>query len=700
MMSLGIYTGGHDLGACLVKDGEIAAVIEEERLNRVKYGVSRSLENLWQDFGDRFGYFPWASAAYCLAKAGIGLDDLDAVVLPDDHLAPLACLNLPLRDPGRIIIADRPKGGTHHYVHALSAFFASPFDRAAVLVMDGDGTWTTEGFEAETGYVFDRSGECTEVFKNRYEPWRHEAIPGLGLNPGLGYMYEYVSRLLGFWNTRAGLPDAGKTMGLSAYGRASEATKADWISVDGHRLDFGPFWAWLRDSGLDVLLGTDNQVSLIADESAIGGSPRDLAWKAQHELERAVLALCGWLQVRTGERNLCLAGGVALNSVANDRICRESRFENVFFQPAAGDNGQSIGLAYEGHLRLGHGRRLRPAAHAFGGMSYPDEEVGKYLDLIGLRYQRLDDTVLAEDAAGEISRGGIIGWVQGESEYGPRALGHRSVLADPRSPEMKDRINHQVKFREPFRPFAPSVLADHVTEVFSVEPDADVRFMLRCAPVRPEWRERIPAVCHVDWTGRLQSVSRAADPLFSSLIECFAELTGVPLVLNTSLNLRGMPLVETPSDAIDCFIATDLSFLYIGPFKIFPPTPDKLCVQIRDGWVIRHDPEAGTVVLAGGSARPVKLTEAESEVLRQCDLGTPLRAAAARAGWDTADPGTDARLMSLARRGLRGRALTARAGTLPLHTRWTYGRLDLTQGARAHQPAGATLVTGSAPTLG
>ncbi|MBV9449472.1 MAG: hypothetical protein JO345_26615 [Streptosporangiaceae bacterium] len=681
MLSLGIYSGGHDLGACLVNDGEIAAVIEEERLNRVKYGVMRSLEGMWADFGDRFGYFPWASVAYCLAKCGVGLDDVDAIVLPDFDRAPLAALNLPVRNPEKVIIADQPKGGVHHYIHALSAFFASPFDRAAVLVMDGDGTWTSEGFEAETGYVFDRSGENTEIFKNRYVPWRPAAGPAIPLNPGLGYMYEYVSRLLGFWNSRAGLPDAGKTMGLSAYGGPSEALHADWIAVDGHRIDFSPFREWLRDSALDGLLAADG-VCLITDENAVGRPARDLAWKAQAELERGVLELCRWLHARTGAKNLCLAGGVALNSVANERICRESPFENVFIQPAAGDNGQSIGLAYEGHLRLGQAGRLRPIRHAFGGMSYPEEEVGKYLDLLGLRYERLTYDALPRDAAAELSRGNIVGWLQGGSEYGPRALGHRSVLTDPRPPGMKDKVNRDVKFREPFRPFAPSVLADHASEVFDVDSRADARFMLRCVPVRPGWRERIPAVCHVDLTSRLQIVTEAADPLFYTLIRCFTELTGVPLVLNTSLNLRGMPLVETPSDAVVCFVSTELSALYIGPFKVSQPSPGDLCLAVADGWTIRYDPAAAHPVLAAGTGRQLSLTGAEADVLTRCDLATPLRTVAQRAGWDTDDPETDPRLMALARRGLRHQALAGRAGDLPLHTRWTYGRLEMSRGAR------------------
>jgi carbamoyltransferase len=683
MLSLGVYSGGHDLGACLVKDGEIAAVIEEERLNRVKYGVRRSLEGLWEDFGGRFGYFPWASVAYCLAKCGAGLDDIDAIVLPDYDLAPLASLNLPVRNPERIIIADQPKGGAHHYVHALSAFFASPFDRAAVLVMDGDGTWTSEGFEAETGYIFDRSGENTEIFKNRYAPWRSEADPKVLLNPGLGYMYEYISRLLGFWNKRAGLPDAGKTMGLSAYGGPSEALREDWIALDGHRIDFSPFREWLRDSALEALL-TAGDVSLITNENTVGRPARELAWKAQAELERGVLALCRWLHAQTGEKNLCLAGGVALNSVANDRICRETAFEKVFIQPAAGDNGQSIGLAYEGHLRLGHASRLRPIGHAFGGMSYPEEEVGKYLDLLGLHYERLRDDVLPHDAAAELSKGNIVGWLQGGSEYGPRALGHRSVLADPRPVGMKDKINHDVKFREPFRPFAPSVLADHASEVFDIEPGADLRFMLCCVPVRPEWQGRVPAVCHVDLTGRLQVVSEAAEPLFYALIKRFAELTGVPLVLNTSLNLRGMPLVETPSDAIACFVSTELSALYIGPFKVSPPCPGELCVGIADGWTIRYDPAAAHPVLSADATRQLALDDAEADVLRRCDLATPIAAAARQAGWDPYDQETGTRLMALARRGLRKQALIGRIGDLPLHTRWTYGRLEMSRGARRY----------------
>lgn len=684
MRTLGVYTGPHDPGACLVRDGETVAMIEEERLTRVKYGVVSSLNGLWSDFSGRFGYFPWASVAYCLDKEGVGLDDLDAIVLPDENLSPLAALSLPVRDESRVLVARQPEGGAHHYIHALSAFYASPFAHAAVLVIDGDGTWTPEGYEAESGYLFARESIHSTVFKNRYRPLAVSKGTGPVFYPGIGWMYEYVSKLLGFFNTRAAVPDAGKTMGLSAYGSSTRAVGEAWIEMDGHALNFDPFLGWLRDSGYGAFLERP-EVSLVFDEDNIGSLARDLAWKAQQELQRAVVALAKWLRSATGEENLCIAGGVGLNSVANEQICRCSGFKNVFIQPASGDNGQAIGLAYEGHISLGGRQQLKGIRHAFGGMSYLENDVTRYLDLVGASYDRIPPDDLAEDAAKELSNGNIIGWFQHGSEFGPRALGHRSVLADPRGPEMKDEINRTVKFREAFRPFAPAVLDGWETEVFDLEPGADVRFMLRCAPVRDGWQPRIPAVCHVDQTARLQVVRRDVDDQFWSLIEAFRVATGVPVVVNTSMNLRGEPLVETPADAFQFLASTDLRALYIGRIKVHPPTADRIYAKLLPGWSVHGSsrPNGWSLVSPDGSAKSELDELGARTLLAVRDDRTVVDAAI------VGDPSiqplsseTYATLLDLVRRCLRVGALSARIGSLPLQTKWTFGRLPESDGAR------------------
>jgi carbamoyltransferase len=669
-----VYTGGHDLGACLVENGRIVAMIEEERLNRIKHGLPTAARDLWREFGERFGYFPWASVAYCLDTAGLGLDDLDMIVLAQDRLSPLASLNLPMRDQSKIVIADQPAGGMHHYAHALSAFYASPFDRAAVLVMDGDGTWTQEGYEAETGYVFERTGAHREIFKNRYTPRPSATEPRLLLHPGLGYAYEYASRLLGFWNAATEVADAGKTMGLAAYGGPNPALAEPWIQLDGHRLDFAPFFAWLAASGLESLLVAGAGPVLIGDERNIGGFAKDLAWKVQHELERAVVGLAEELVRRTGEQYLCLAGGVALNSVANQRLGESGRFQRIFVQPAAADNGQAIGLAYQGQIMLGSGPRIMPIPHAYGGNSYTDDQIAAYLARAELEVDRFSPEEVCARAAAELAAGSVIGWFQGGSEYGPRALGHRSILADPRSPTMRDHLNRQVKFREPFRPFAPSILAERLTDVFEVEPDGDVRFMLRCVPVRPEWRDRLPAIQHADGTGRVQTVALPWSAVFWRLISEFDRLTGVPLVLNTSFNLRGMPLVETPADALHCFVSTSLESLYLGSLRVRQPGVGQLRIRIARGWTLTHDPKTSACALSGGGPRPVVLSADERDLLAQCGAEIVLGAAGKAAGWPVDHPAIAPRLLGLARRGLRAGALEGWLGDVRLGEPWYFGR--------------------------
>ncbi|MCO5169310.1 MAG: carbamoyltransferase [Planctomycetes bacterium] len=580
---LGIYTG-HDPAVCLVVDGQVAVMIEEERLTRVKHGLPKSVRDLWPRFGGRFGYFPWASVAYCLDAARLGIDDLDAIVLPEDATACDMAGLLPVKDRSRILVSTEPAHGAHHHRHALSAFLASPFDRAAVLVVDGDGTVSPEGYEAESGYLFeDRARFGREVFKNRYPQ-------GQGLRAGLGWLYEYASAILGFVNTRVGyLGEPGKTMGLAPYGGPSPALEDPWVVPgEGFALDFAPFHAWLAATGNHKRLRFDSRErALVIEESAIPREAADLAWKAQAELERGLLHLVGRLHAATGARDLCIAGGVGLNSVANARIVREGPFERVFIQPAAHDAGQAIGLAYEGWLRLGErGRALPPLAptrHAYSGRPHDDAELAALLDQAALPYTRLaDDAALADDCAAELAQGRIVGWFQGGSEHGPRALGHRSILADPRDPGMKDRLNARVKFREGFRPFAPSVLRARAAEVFELEGESP--YMLLVVPVREAWRARVPAITHVDGTARVQTVDPEVEPRYHALIEAFARRTGVPLVLNTSFNLRGMPIVESPRDALQCFLYTDMDALYLGRLKVRRPDARRLVPSAAPGW--------------------------------------------------------------------------------------------------------------------
>ncbi len=578
---LGVYTG-HDPAACLLRDGRLEVAIEEERLTRVKHGLPRAVRDLWPRFGGRFGYFPWASLAYCLDAAGLGIDDLDALVLPEDARACDMAALLPVRDRARVLVSDAPAGGAHHHRHALSAFLASPFERAAALVVDGDGTVTAAGYEAESGFLFaDRRSFGREVFKNRY--------PAGGLRRGLGWLYEYASAILGFVAERIGyLGEPGKTMGLAPYGGPSDELAAPWVRRDGFALDFAGFHAWLEATGNVKRLRFDaRDRALVQAEAALPRAAMDLAWKAQRELEDALVGLARELRRATGADALCLAGGVALNSVANARIAAEAGFARVFVQPAAHDAGQALGLAYEGHLRLGQAGRavpaLAPMRTAALGRTYGDDAVDELLRRAGLTATTFaDDAALADDAAAELARGRLVGWFQGGSEVGPRALGHRSILACPRDPGMKDRLNARVKFREAFRPFAPSVLVERAAEVFELEGESP--YMLLVVPVREAWRARVPAITHVDGTARVQTVAAADEPLYHALIAAFARRTDVPLVLDTSFNLRGMPIVEEPRDALGCFLATELDALYLGRRKLVQPEPGRLVPVVAPGW--------------------------------------------------------------------------------------------------------------------
>ncbi|MBV1857459.1 MAG: hypothetical protein KUG77_03540 [Nannocystaceae bacterium] len=635
---LGVYLG-HDPTACLLVDGEIRVLIEDERLTRFKHGRPDALGRLWPRFSGRSGYFPWAAVTYCLRAAGIELDSLDALVLPAEWSAECITHAIPVLDPHRVILATSPQGGAHHWRHALSTFFASPFEEAAVLVVDDDGSVVDGQYEAESGYLFrGRHGDHELVFKNRYAQRRE-------VRHGLGWMYHAVTNALGFRNPQVEVGEAGKTMGLAPYGSPSAAFADPWIEGEGLELDFTGFERWLRQAGLvPAALALEGAHPLLSGAQAPTPIACDLAHKVQAELERGLLRLARQLRERTGARRLCLAGGVALNSVANEVLHQESGFDEVFVVPAAGDNGQALGLAYYGHLVVEARRQgrtfdptasdpprpkatttpIRPIEHAFGGRAWSHEGIAALLDATGLPHEEFRSThEAAEAAAADLVDGRIIGWFQGRSEFGPRALGHRSILADPRSATMKDTLNRRVKFREGFRPFAPSVLASRANDVFDVEGSSP--FMLRVLRVREDWRERIPAVTHIDGTARVQTVARQACPLYHRLIEAFNEHTGVPVVLNTSFNLRGMPIVESPWDALRCFLSTDMDALYLGRFQIPAATAAALAFSVTPGWTlsIASDLNASeTRLLAtspAGSASSFALSPALADIVTRLD---------------------------------------------------------------------------------
>ncbi|WP_454628705.1 carbamoyltransferase family protein [Bradyrhizobium cenepequi] len=559
---LGLNTYDHDVSACLLRDGAIAFAIAKERITREKHASG----------------FHKEAIDYCLKAEGITLDDVDLVV-SNCYILPVTELEerLTYQDmPGFLPFAERQEASkyplfrstsgkvssvSHHLAHAYSAFAVSPFDEGVVMVVDGVGNYQSDVMEkfpnadavsplareSESYYRFE--GEKLECLKKVFmEPSRGMLSDEFYNMPGLGALYSRVSSyVFGDWNK------CGELMGLAPYGRREQVR---------HLLD-------MSDGKLHVPSWTGEfRDPYLLDSGSWEKNPamrhwEDIAWRVQDDTENVLLARARWLRETTGTKNLCIAGGVALNCVANGRIAREAGFENVWIQPAAGDDGTAIGCAYYGWLEILKQRRSFVMEHAYVGRPYSDAEVAaalhKFLVRVQVDARRSDD--ICRDTAKLLADQRVIGWFQGPSEFGPRALGNRSLIADPRRADMKDILNSRVKHRQAFRPFAPIVLAERMKEVFEGEEDSP--FMLIAKPVRPEWRDKIPAIVHVDGSARVQSVREATNPKLYRLLKEFEALTGVPVLINTSFNVKGEPIIETPEDAVNCFLATGVDKLIL-----------------------------------------------------------------------------------------------------------------------------------------
>jgi carbamoyltransferase len=577
---LGINTYDHDVSACLLRDGEIAFAIAKERITREKHA-----SGFYKEVVD-----------YCLDAEGISLDDVELVVrncyiLPVDEMEKrLVYQDMPhfLPEHERPQATEHPLyrsssakivSISHHLAHAYSAFATCPFDQGVVMVVDGVGSYSADvcedypaadktsplARESESYYRFD--GSKIETLKKIWmEPSRGFLSDEFYNMPGLGALYSRASTyVFGDWNK------CGELMGLAPYGRREQMKPL--LELDGARLNV-PEWSdefkhpWLLDSTEKW----ENSPSMRHWE--------DLAWRVQDDAEKVLLARAKWLRETTGARNLCMAGGVALNCVANGRIARESGFENVWIQPAAGDDGIAIGCAYYGHLAVKKNPRSFVMHHAYLGVEYKDEDIREALEgrLVRLATKRTRSPNACAETAKALSQGNVVGWFQGRSEFGPRALGNRSILADPRTAEMKDILNSRVKHRQPFRPFAPIVLLERANEIF--EGDEDSPFMLLAKHVRPEWRSRIPAVVHVDGTARVQTVRQEHNEILYRLLKEFDAITGVPVLLNTSFNIKGEPIVETPRDAVACFLTTGIDYLAVHDLVITKTALHKIITPI------------------------------------------------------------------------------------------------------------------------
>ena len=540
MRVLGINAVFHDPAAALVVDGRVVAAAEEERFSRRKHGKAPVPFSTWE--------LPEQSARWCLASAGLGAADLDAVAYSyapelappgDDDLtadgwealrtlyarrAPLFLrAALPGLEPARV------RHVPHHVAHAASAYLAAPFERAAVLVLDGRG----ERASHLAGHAVGGALKILAV-----QPLPHS----------LGLLYEEATEHLGFRRSS----DEYKVMALASYGRprflpalreAVRPTGAGGFTVAP--LD----WASLTPA---------------AHDGAWDERHADLAASVQARLQEMLLDLARWLHARTGESALVMAGGVALNCVANAVLAEHGPFERIWVQPAAGDAGTALGAALHAARRLGD--PISPMTTAALGRGWADGELEAWLTGAAVPYERPDD--IAEAVAEIVAADGVVGWFQGRSEFGPRALGHRSLLANAGDPTNLQRMN-AIKGRESFRPVAPMVLLDRAPEIF--EGPLPSPYMLFTHRVRPAWRARIPAVVHVDGTARVQTVDPREEPLVARLLAAVERRTGLPVVVNTSFNTAGRPMVDDPRDALECFGASPISALALGPFLVRRP---------------------------------------------------------------------------------------------------------------------------------
>ena len=572
MRILGLSFDYHDAAAALVVDGAAVAAASEERFTRVKH--------------DR--RLPENAARWCLERAGLAAGDLDAVVFYEKPFRKLSRILAGTLDtfPSSAAMFRRAAGAwlderlwvgprlerafglapdkilycEHHLSHAASAFFPSPFDEAAVLTIDGVGEWAT----ASVGRGRRGAGGGWELTLDAEMRYPHS----------LGLLYSAFTAYLGFEVNEGEY----KVMGLAPYGRprfADEIRRMVKTFGDGSfRLD------------LDWFTFQHDPTKAFARrfESAFGparapdaGDPAedrrfcDIASSVQLVCEELVLAMASEAHRRTGSKNLCLSGGVALNAVANARLMRESPFENVWIQPAAGDAGGALGAALYAAHALGTVPRWELRRADLGPEHAPAAAVAA-LKRAGLDYEEIsDEEKLCDRVAGMLAGGSVVGWHQGRSEWGPRALGQRSILADPRPAAMKRTLNEKIKFRELFRPFAPSALAESAGDWFDLGSGRGTdpyRFMLATAPAHARRRQDLGAVTHVDGSARVQTVHPAETPLYHRLISAFGAATGVPVVLDTSFNLKGEPIVETPDDAISTFLASGMDALVLGSFLV------------------------------------------------------------------------------------------------------------------------------------
>lgn len=589
MNILGISCYFHDAAAALIKDGVLVAAAEEERFSRIKHDYE----------------FPENAIEFCLETGGIEAGDLDYVMFFEKPFIKFERLllcsmqtfprsmklfreamvtwlgdklwvkHLLLKKLG--VPASKVLFSEHHLSHAASSFYCSPFDEAAILTVDGVGEWTTAALGV---------GKGTDI----------KLLKEIRFPHSLGLLYSAFTAFLGFEVNEGEY----KVMGMAPFGQPKYVDKVyELVHVDddgGFELDmdyfcfhyssektfnnrFEKLFGDPRDQKAHFFTPSTGYPSYFGDRppnfDELGKQNQyyaDIAASIQAVTEQIMLKMAQYAYRETGISKLCMAGGVALNSVANRKILAETPFDDIYIQPAAGDGGGAVGAALYGyHALLGKPRNFI-MEHAYWGEEHSASDTEEFLKENNIPYERLeDDEKLIGRVVDNLTRGKVIGWHQGRFEWGPRALGNRSILADPRRADMKDIVNVKIKFREPFRPFAPSVLEEKAGDYFALAEAArhyPARFMLYVTDVHEDKRDVLPAITHVDGTGRLQTVKRELNPKYYRLIETFGEATGVPVVLNTSFNLKGEPIVNTPEEAFNSFSKSGMDVLVLGNYLI------------------------------------------------------------------------------------------------------------------------------------
>tara|TARA_B100000686_G_scaffold38187_1_gene39598 strand:- start:4980 stop:6683 length:1704 start_codon:yes stop_codon:yes gene_type:complete len=564
MFTLGISCYYHDSAAAVLKDGTVLAAVEEERFSRIKFDDS----------------FPKLAIDWCLKQVGIKISDIDSVAFYDkpvlkferllDNYLGVAPRGLgsfldviPKWIHKRLWVKDEIKKNLkgfkgdilfpeHHLSHAAHTFFTSSFDEAAILTVDGVGEWSTTTFGTAKNTTIKLINDIR---------WPHS----------LGLFYSAFTYFLGFKVNEGEY----KLMGLSSYGKPKYYDKilSELIDVknDGSIHLNMKYFAFTYDK----YMTNQNFAKLFGILPRKNGEKMeqihfDIGASAQLVLEEILLKMVNHVYEKTKMTNLCLGGGVALNGVANNRILRESPFENIHIPPSPGDAGSAIGCAqYSYYCHFKNERIFSKTSeqiknNIYVGPNYSNEQIKIFLDKNEIKYEYLEKDLLLQTTAKLISEGNVVGWYQGKMEWGPRALGNRSILADPRNPKMKDILNQKIKHRESFRPFAPSIMEEYVSEYFDI--DVPSPYMLLVAKVKQP--EKIPAVTHVDGTGRLQSVSKNVNSLYYELINEFYKLTNVPVIINTSMNVMGEPIVNTPEQAHAMILKTDMDYIIMGNYVL------------------------------------------------------------------------------------------------------------------------------------